>query len=67
MRATRSVTLTVNLPEGIAEQAEELARTEPELLSQMVLYGVTRRAVYRHLQDRPLTHQAKILAENPRA
>jgi hypothetical protein len=52
MRATRPVTLTVILPEGIAEQAEELARTEPELLAQMVLYPFMRYGVYAALRDR---------------
>lgn len=51
MWKTRSVTLTVELPEDIADQAEEVQKTDPDFLSRVVLYGLTRRAVYRHLRE----------------
>ena len=55
MWETRSVQLNVSLPQDIAEQAEEVQRTDPEFLSRIVLYGLTRRSIYRHLRD----HESK--------
>ena len=51
MWETRSVQLNVQLPRDIAQQAEEVQRTDPEFLSRVVLYGLTRRSIYRHLRD----------------
>ena len=53
MWETRSVQLTVRLPREIAEQAEEVQESDPEFLSRVVLYGLTRRSIYRHLRDAP--------------
>lgn len=52
MWETRSVQINVRLPRDIAAQAEEVQRTDPEFLSRIVLYGLTRRSIYRHLRDR---------------
>lgn len=52
MWETCSVQLTVRLPRDIAAQAEEVQRTDPEFLSRVVLYGLTRRSIYRHLRTR---------------
>ena len=46
-----SVELTVRLPRDIALQAEEVQRSDPEFLSRVVLYGLTRRSIYRHLRQ----------------
>lgn len=51
MWETCSVQLNVRLPREIAQQAEEVQETDPEFLSRVVLYGLTRRSVYRHLRD----------------
>ena len=51
MWETRSVQIKVRLPRDIAAQAEEVQRTDPEFLSRVVLYGLTRRSIYRHLRD----------------
>ncbi len=51
MWETRSVQLNVQLPRDIAAQAEEVQDTDPEFLSRIVLYGLTRRSIYRHLRD----------------
>lgn len=48
---TCSVQLKVRLPREIAEQAEEVQRSDPEFLSRVVLYGLTRRSIYRHLRE----------------
>ena len=52
MWETRSVQITVLLPHDIAEQAEEVQKTDPEFLSRVVLYGLTRRSIYHQLRDR---------------
>ena len=52
MWETCSVQLKVQLPRDIAEQAEEVQKTDPEFLSSVVLYGLTRRSIYRHLRER---------------
>ena len=51
MWETRSVQLSVRLPSDIAAQAEEVQETDPEFLSRVVLYGLTRRSIYRHLRE----------------
>jgi len=53
MWETCSVELKVQLPRDIAAQAEEVQKTDPEFLSRVVLYGLTRRSIYRHLRDNP--------------
>ncbi|MEJ2539813.1 MAG: hypothetical protein P8188_07570 [Gemmatimonadota bacterium] len=50
MWETRSVELKVRLPSDIAAQAEEAQRTDPEFLSRVILYGLTRRAIYDRLK-----------------
>ena len=55
MWETCSVQLKVRLPRDIAAQAEEVQKSDPEFLSRVVLYGLTRRSIYRHLRDNPAT------------
>ena len=43
--------LTVRLPRDIARQAEEVQSADPEFLSRVILYGLTRRSIYRHLRQ----------------
>lgn len=52
MWESRSVQLTVRLPRDIAAQAEEVQQTDPEFLSRVILYGLTRRAIYDTLRSR---------------
>jgi hypothetical protein len=63
MWETRSVQLSVRLPRDIAAQAEEVQQSDPEFLSRVVLYGLTRRSIYRHLRDGDADHGAA--AETP--
>lgn len=51
MWETCSVQLNVRLPRDVAAQAEEVQKSDPEFLSRVVLYGLTRRSIYRHLRD----------------
>lgn len=62
MWETRSVQINVRLPGDIAAQAEEVQRTDPEFLSRVVLYGLTRRSIYRHLREREASAAAADLA-----
>lgn len=50
MWETRSVQINVRLPRDMAAQAEEAQRTDPDFLSRVILYGLTRRSIYRHLK-----------------
>ena len=50
MWETRTVQINVRLPRDMAAQAEEVQRTDPEFLSRVILYGLTRRSIYRHLK-----------------
>ncbi len=52
MWETREVTITVMLPHDIAEQADEVQKTDPEFLSRVILYGITRRSIYHQLRER---------------
>ena len=52
MDNTRQVTLTLRLPEDLADQAEELHMAEPEFLERVVQFGLLRREVYRGIRER---------------
>jgi hypothetical protein len=49
---TCSVHLSVRLPRDIADQAEEVQKSDPEFLSRLIMYGLTRRSIFRHLRER---------------
>ena len=68
MWETRSVQLSVRLPRDIAAQAEEVQQTDPDFLSRVVLYGLTRRSIYRHLResDPTLETVSEAATEQPR-
>lgn len=55
MWETCSVQLNVRLPRDVAAQAEEVQKSDPEFLSRVVLYGLTRRSIYRHLREQDQT------------
>lgn len=48
---TRSVQLTVRLPNDVATEAEDVQRTDPDFLSRVIQYGLTRRTIYRRMRD----------------
>lgn len=52
MSETCSVHLSIRLPRDIALKAEEVHKTDPEFLSRLVMYGLTRRSIFRHLRER---------------
>lgn len=47
---TTSVRLTLRLPHDMAEQAKAVQKQDPEFLSRIVMYGLTRRSIYRQLR-----------------
>lgn len=49
---TCAVELRVRLPKTVAEEVEEVQRRDPEMLSKIVLYALTRRTIYDHLVAR---------------
>jgi len=48
---TCSVQLNVRLPRELAARAEKVQETDPEFLSRIVLYGLTRQSIYQQLQE----------------
>jgi len=52
MWETRTVQIAIQLPHDIADQAEEVQKADPDFLSRVVLYGLTRRSIYHQLRDR---------------
>lgn len=69
MWETCSVQLKVRLPRDIAAQAEEAQETDPEFLSRVVLYGMTRRSIYRRLREQSQVQDQdqQSLEEKPQA
>ena len=49
---TCAVDLRVNLPRQVAAEIEEVQRSDPELLSRMVYYAMTRRTIFDYLTTR---------------
>lgn len=49
MWETCAVDLRVELPKPVAEEVEEVQRRDPEMLSRMLFYALTRRTIYEHL------------------
>jgi hypothetical protein len=52
MWETCAVDLRVSLPKGVADEVEEVQRRDPEMLSRIVMYAVTRRTIFDHLVTR---------------
>jgi hypothetical protein len=65
MWETRSVQINVRLPRDMAAQAEEVQKTDPEFLSRVVQYGLTRRSIYRHLKGKEVASEVSQEAPPP--
>jgi len=52
MWETCAVDLHVSLPKGVAAEVEAVQRNDPEMLSRIVMYAVTRRTIFDHLATR---------------
>lgn len=46
-----AVDVHVRLPRAVAAEVEEVQQRDPEFLSRILLYGLTRRAIYRCLLE----------------
>ena len=46
---TCAVELRVQLPRPVAAEVEEVQRRDPEMLSRLLMYAVTRRTIFDHL------------------
>ncbi len=46
---TQSVQLEVNLPADIAAEARRIQESDPHFLERVILYGLTRRAIFKDL------------------
>ena len=46
---TCAVSLSVELPKSLAIEVEEMQRRDPEVLRRILMYGMTRRAIYESL------------------
>lgn len=61
---TRPIEVELHLPEDLAEDVEELQETDPEFLTRVIRYGLTRRAMFEELSrgmsrgSRPTTGSA---------
>lgn len=52
MTETNAIELRVRLPRPLAEEVERVKESDPEALSRIVAYGVTRRMIFDHLVAR---------------
>lgn len=52
MWETCAVDLHVSLPKGVAAEVEEVQKRDPEMLSRIVMYAVTRHRIFDHLATR---------------
>lgn len=53
MWETCAVDLQVHLPSPVAAEVEEVQRRDPDLISRLLFYAVTRRTIFEHLSERP--------------
>ena len=66
MWETCAVELKVQLPRGVAVEVENVQRTDPEMLSRLVLYAMTRRTIYDTLVSRAAVNAKSALAPQVR-
>lgn len=52
MPETCALELHVRLPRPLADEVERVRKSDPEALSRIVAYGVTRRVIFDHLVAR---------------
>jgi len=59
MWETCAVDLRVRLPVPVAAELQEVQREDPEMLSRMLMYAMTRRTIFNHLSTRDRTSAAE--------
>jgi hypothetical protein len=55
---TCAVDLRVHLPKSVAVEVEKVQRNDPEMLSRILYYAMTRRTIYDTLAAKAATHGA---------
>ncbi len=50
MPESRSVNLVVSLPADLADEVEQISKTDPEFIEKVLAYGLVRRAVFARLR-----------------
>lgn len=66
MWETCAVELKVQLPRGIAAEVEQVQRTDPEMLSRILYYAMTRRTIYDSLLSRATFGESAALTPQTR-
>ena len=56
MWETCAVDLRVHLPKSVAVEVEDVQRNDPEMLSRILFYAMTRRTIYETLAARAATN-----------
>lgn len=63
---TCAVELKVQLPKAVAAEVEQVQRTNPEMLSRLVFYAMTRRTIYDTLVSRATVGDTTVLTPQTR-
>lgn len=63
---TCAVELRVQLPKDIAVEVEQVQKNDPEMLSRIVLYAMTRRTIYDTLVSRAAANATAALTPQAR-
>lgn len=63
---TCAVELKVQLPKAVAAEVEQVQRTNPEILSRLVFYAMTRRTIYDTLVSRATVGEMAALTPQTR-
>lgn len=63
---TCAVDLRVHLPKGVAVEVEQVQRTDPEMLSRILFYAMTRRTIYDTLVSRAAVSKTAALTPQTR-
>ena len=48
---TRSISISVRLPSQVADAVAEVQEADPDFLSRVIQYGMTRRSIYNRLRE----------------
>jgi hypothetical protein len=63
---TCAVELRVQLPKSVAAEVEQVQRTDPEMLSRILCYAMTRRTIYETLVSRAAGSDTAAVMPQPR-
>ncbi len=63
---TCAVELRLHLPRSVAAEVEKVQRTDPEMLSRILLYAMTRRTIYETLVSRATVGESAALTPQTR-